>query len=52
MQVTRPAATSHSDLSPEERASLGIVEGLVRVAVGVEDTADVLGDFQQALAQC
>jgi cystathionine beta-lyase/cystathionine gamma-synthase len=47
--VTRPAATSHAGLDPEERRAAGIADGLVRVAVGVEDTDDLLADFAQAL---
>jgi cystathionine beta-lyase/cystathionine gamma-synthase len=47
--ATRPATTSHAGLTPEARASLGITDGLVRVAVGIEATEDLLEDFQQAL---
>ncbi|KAI8470293.1 MAG: cystathionine beta-lyase MetC [Monoraphidium minutum] len=47
--VTRPATTSHAGMSAAERAEVGISDGLVRVAVGVEDTADLLADFAQAL---
>ncbi len=48
--VTRPAATSHAGLSPDERQAAGISEGLVRVSIGLEDTADLMADFDQALA--
>ena len=48
--VTRPAATSHTSLSPHERAALGIPDGLIRVSVGLEDTDDVIDDFAAALA--
>lgn len=48
--VTRPATTSHAGMSAAERAAAGISDGLVRVAVGVEDTADLLDDFGAALA--
>jgi cystathionine gamma-synthase len=44
-----PATTSHVECTPEERAALGIPEGLVRYSVGIEDTADLLADLQQAL---
>ena len=47
--VTRPAATTHAIISAAEREGLGITEGLVRVAVGVEDTADLLEDFEQVI---
>lgn len=47
--LTRPATTSHSGLSPEEREKVGISDGLVRVSVGIENTADLIADFDQAL---
>jgi cystathionine beta-lyase/cystathionine gamma-synthase len=48
--LTRPATTSHSGLSPEDRARLGISDGLLRLSVGIEATEDLLEDFAQALA--
>ena len=48
--VTRPAATSHASLSPHERVSLGITDGLIRVSVGFEATEDLVADFTAALA--
>jgi cystathionine beta-lyase/cystathionine gamma-synthase len=48
--VTRPAASSHSSLSAEERQLIGIDDGLIRVAVGIEDAEDLIADFEQALA--
>jgi len=48
--VTRPAASSHSGLSPEERARIGIPDALVRVSVGLEAAEDLIEDFDQALA--
>jgi cystathionine beta-lyase/cystathionine gamma-synthase len=47
--VTRPAATSHVGLTPEERAKAGISDGLVRVSIGIEATDDLIADFGQAL---
>ncbi len=47
--VTHPA-TIVSHLTPDERAGLGISDGLVRVSVGLEDVADLIADFDQALA--
>lgn len=49
--ITRPAATSHAGMTAKERLAQGITDGLVRIAVGVEDTADLLADFAQALEQ-
>jgi cystathionine beta-lyase/cystathionine gamma-synthase len=48
--ITRPATTSHSGLSPEDRARLGIGDGLVRLSAGIEATEDLIADFEQALA--
>ena len=47
--VTHPATTTHQRLSPEQRAALGIGDGLVRLSVGLEDPADLLADIRQAL---
>jgi cystathionine gamma-synthase len=46
-----PATTSHVECSPEERAELGIPEGLIRYSVGIEDSDDLIADLQQALAR-
>jgi cystathionine beta-lyase/cystathionine gamma-synthase len=37
-------------MTPEERAELGVGSGTVRVSVGIEDPADIIADFAQALA--
>jgi cystathionine beta-lyase/cystathionine gamma-synthase len=47
--VTRPALSSHASLSAAERESLGIGDGLVRLAAGIESTEDLLEDVRQAL---
>jgi cystathionine beta-lyase/cystathionine gamma-synthase len=47
--ITRPATTSHSGMSSEDRQRLGISEGLIRVSVGIEATEDMIEDFDQAL---
>jgi methionine-gamma-lyase len=48
--VTHPASFSHKGLSAEERARLGIDEGLLRLSVGIEDVEDLEADLRQALA--
>ncbi len=48
--VTHPASTTHSKLSPEERAAVAISDGLVRISVGLEHIEDVIADLEQALA--
>jgi cystathionine beta-lyase/cystathionine gamma-synthase len=50
--ITRPATTSHSGMTPEERARAGIAEGLIRFSVGLEGTEDLIEDFTRALAAC
>ena len=44
------AHTIFYEMGPERRASMGISEGTVRISVGIEDEADLLEDFSQALA--
>ncbi len=47
--VLYPAHSSHRALTPEERARIGIGEGLVRLSVGIEDVEDIIADLEQAL---
>ena len=47
--VTHPATTTHQRLTPEQRAALGIGDGLVRLSVGLEDQDDLLADLTRAL---
>jgi cystathionine beta-lyase/cystathionine gamma-synthase len=47
--ITRPATTSAAGMSPEDRAAVGITDGLVRLSVGVESPDDLIADFRQAL---
>jgi cystathionine beta-lyase/cystathionine gamma-synthase len=46
--ITRPATTSHSGLPRDERVRLGITDELIRISVGIEDTAELIADFKQA----
>jgi cystathionine gamma-synthase len=48
--VEPPVLMSYYELSPEERARIGIQEGLVRLSVGIEDEADVIADLDRALS--
>ncbi|MFC9834803.1 O-succinylhomoserine sulfhydrylase [Rhodococcus sp. NPDC127530] len=48
--ITHPATTTHRAMGPEGRAAVGITDGVVRLSVGLEDTADLLTDLEQALA--
>ena len=47
--VTHPATTTHLRIGAEERARLGITEGVIRLSVGLEDVADLRDDLAQAL---
>ncbi len=47
--VTYPAMASHRELTPKERARLGIGDGLVRLSAGIEHIDDIITDLAQAL---
>ncbi len=47
--VVQPASMTHTQLSWQERKSIGISDTLIRVSVGIEDTEDLIEDFDQAL---
>jgi O-succinylhomoserine sulfhydrylase len=47
--VTHPATTTHMRIGPEERARLGITDGVIRLSVGLEDVRDLQADLAQAL---
>ncbi|MCT8160950.1 O-succinylhomoserine sulfhydrylase [Pseudoruegeria sp. SHC-113] len=48
--VTHPATTTHQRLPEDQKQYLGITPGLVRVSLGIESTADLIADLEQALA--
>jgi len=47
--ITHPATTTHGRLTPEQRAEAGISDGLVRVAVGLEDIEDIKTDLARGM---
>lgn len=47
--ITHPATTTHGRLTPEQRAQAGISDGLIRVAVGLEDIADIKADLLRGM---
>ncbi len=47
--ISHPATMTHAAIGAEARARQGITDGLVRISVGIEDTADILDDLDQAL---
>ena len=48
--ATHPATTTHQRLSEEERARVGIGDGMVRLSIGLEDAADLIDDVERGLA--
>ncbi|WP_404428791.1 bifunctional cystathionine gamma-lyase/homocysteine desulfhydrase [Sutcliffiella horikoshii] len=47
--ISVPARMTHASIPAERRAELGIVDGLVRISVGIEDVEDLIGDLKQAI---
>jgi cystathionine beta-lyase/cystathionine gamma-synthase len=48
--ITHPASTTHHSVDPETRRRSGITDGLVRLAVGLEDSEDIVADLDRALS--
>jgi O-succinylhomoserine sulfhydrylase len=48
--ITHPASTSHGRLTEEQRQAAGITQGMIRVAVGLDDVEDLKADLQRGLA--
>jgi len=48
--VCHPATSTHASLTEVEKVELGVTEGLLRMSVGLEDSADLLHDIERALA--
>jgi cystathionine beta-lyase/cystathionine gamma-synthase len=49
--ITHPVTMTHADVEPAERARVGIIDGLVRASVGLEDTDDLIDALGAALDQ-
>ncbi len=47
--ITHPATTTHGRLTDEQRAEAGITEGMIRIAVGLEDINDIINDVSLGL---
>ncbi len=47
--ITHPATTTHGRLTPEQRSEAGISEGLIRIAVGLEDVEDIKADLLRGM---
>ncbi len=48
--ISHPASMTHYGVPREERIKYGITDGLIRLSVGMENIADILNDFEQALS--
>lgn len=48
--ITHPVTMTHADVEEAERARVGIIDGLVRLSVGLEDVEDLIGALDDALA--
>jgi cystathionine gamma-lyase len=49
--IGHPATMTHAAIPPEQRAAVGLSDGLIRISVGIEDIEDLLADLAQALEQ-
>jgi cystathionine beta-lyase/cystathionine gamma-synthase len=47
--VSEPRYTSHAHMSADERAKIGVPDGLLRFSIGIEDPMDLIADLEQAL---
>ncbi len=47
--IELPASMTHASVPPEQRAALGIDDGLIRLSVGIEHVGDLVADLQQAM---
>ena len=48
--IEHPAIMTHASVPPENRKKLGIVDGFIRLSVGIEDLADLRGDLERSFA--
>jgi O-acetylhomoserine (thiol)-lyase len=49
--VIHPASTTHAQLNEQQLADAGVLPGLVRISVGIEDPDDIVYDLDQALTK-
>ena len=47
--MCHPATSTHASLTADEKLAAGVSDGLLRVSIGLEDPADIVADFEQAL---
>lgn len=49
--VSHPASTTHAGVKPEDRATFGITDGLIRMSVGLERVEDIIDDINNSLEE-
>ena len=49
--ITHPVTMTHADVEEAERQRVGIIDGLIRLSVGLEDVEDLIGALEKALEQ-
>jgi cystathionine gamma-lyase len=49
--IIEPRYSSHEHMTSEERASIGIPDGFLRMSIGIENVEDLIADIEQALQQ-
>ncbi len=47
--ITHPATMTHAAIPPDQRARIGVTDGLVRISVGIEDVDDIIADLEEAM---
>jgi cystathionine beta-lyase/cystathionine gamma-synthase len=48
--INHPASMTHASIPKTEREKVGVVDGLIRLSVGIEDADDLMADLEKALA--
>ncbi len=49
--ITHPSSTSHGRLSEAQRQAAGITQGMIRLAMGLDDVLDIIDDLQRGLVR-
>jgi O-acetylhomoserine (thiol)-lyase len=47
--IIHPASTTHAQLTDQQLVDAGVLPGVIRLSVGIEDVEDIIGDLDQAL---
>jgi cystathionine beta-lyase len=49
--INHPASMTHASIPKAEREKVGVVDGLIRLSVGIEDVDDLIADLETALSK-